>query len=176
MRRMRSICSSSFIIVRDSSSLTVENAAGSSSSTTFYAFVLTALAADASSSTSVVVLHLFKLVCTEIVRLRSAVDRFKLSIVSTNPIQEKSSDRLVYNEETAGWDCGHIMTSPSTLSSITSSWDDCGIFILKNCSGFGKRCKYQRKTTPLVMELLQLHAFLANGVKWVLWNNLAEVC
>lgn len=76
----------------------------------FFSFVLTALAADTASSTLIVILILFNLFSTEIVPLLSSLVCFKPILVDVHPVEKKSSDRLVYDRETEGWDFGLIQT------------------------------------------------------------------
>lgn len=102
MQELGAIASSSFHIAVGSFSLKVENATGSKSSKIFCSVMLTALSPDAASSTCVVGLLFFNLVCVDIFLLLSALDGFEPSICAVHLVEEKSSDRLIYEKVTAG--------------------------------------------------------------------------
>lgn len=47
------------------------------------------------------------------------LNRLKSSLGAVYPVEEKSNDRLLSDEVTAGWDSGLIMTLPSSSSFIS---------------------------------------------------------
>lgn len=88
---------------------------------TLFFFVLTSLAANAAYNTLVVVVFLSNLVCTDIVLFLPDIFLFMSSLDAVHPIVEKSSDRLVYDEVTEGWESGLFTMFTYSSSSVTSS-------------------------------------------------------
>lgn len=74
----------------------------------FSSFVLRALAVAAAPSTFVVVIVLFTLVCTDILRFLCDLDLFKPSVCAAHPVEKKKSDRRFYEVVTADWYFGLI--------------------------------------------------------------------
>lgn len=139
--------SSILFITVDPSSLRVEEAAGLNSSTMFSSLVVTALSDDAASSMSVVFLLRYQLVWEAIVILLLGLNRFKPRLAAVEAVEYISSNRLVYDAVTTGWDFGLITTFLPSSSSFTSSWIGGGRVFQSFSNRLGKRCKNKRKSS-----------------------------
>lgn len=175
MLQTGAIASSSFFIADNNSVLRVEGATGSTPSTEFSSSVLTALAADSTSSTAVVILAFLNLVSTEFVILFPDVDGFKVSLGAVHPVEEVRAT-VGYRTllQCAGtsisvWSLHH-QQAPSLGAEASE------LRYSKSLgNGFVKCWKYQSDTASPQTDISHLHPFLLKGLKRVDRNILAEL-
>lgn len=132
--------------------LWAENEESLTSSMKFSLLMRAKPAGDTATSASGDVLHLFNLACTGTARLLPAVDRFEHRLKAVQPMKENSTDRFLYDAETAGWHLGLIMTLPSSPSSH-DLWLEVPVALQRELYGLARKKLYIPERTCLCRRI-----------------------